>query len=95
MGDGGGESTPRPSGRSRSIRSPPARRSTPVDPSSLPGLSVLSDLVDLRPLKRTAEEFGPAHPLRVLLLGEPDLIPAAEYAVKVGGWYRLMRAQRS
>lgn len=51
--------------------------------------------VNLRPHKAVAETFDPAHPLRTLLMSEPDEIPAAEYAVKVAGWFRLMRAHRT
>ena len=50
-------------------------------------------VVDLRPLKQTAEEFGPSHPLRILLAGEPDEILRDEYYSKLPGWFRLLRAK--
>ncbi|MCI4337094.1 MAG: hypothetical protein L3K17_07915 [Thermoplasmata archaeon] len=47
-------------------------------------------IVTLRPLKEVARRLAPAHPLRILLLGEPDEMPAAEFASKAGGWLRLL-----
>ncbi len=52
-----------------------------------------SAMVSLRPMKAVAESFVPAHPLRVLLMGEPDEVPAEEYVAKVRGWFRLMKAE--
>lgn len=51
-------------------------------------------MVDLRSLKQAAEALGPAHPLRVLVSGEPDEIPREEYVSKILGWYRLARTPR-
>lgn len=34
--------------------------------------------------------LAPAHPLRILLLGEPDEMSVSEFASKVGGWLRLI-----
>ncbi len=42
-------------------------------------------MVDLRSLKQAAEALGPAHPLRVLVSGEPDEIPREEYVTKILG----------
>ncbi|MDE1822156.1 MAG: hypothetical protein KGJ23_15170 [Euryarchaeota archaeon] len=58
------------------------------------GAIPMQGCVSLRPLKAVAETFGAAHPLRTLLMGEPDEIPAMEYAAKVAGWFRLMRTHR-
>lgn len=52
---------------------------------------IIPDLVSLRELKQAAEEFGPRHPLRILLLGEPDQIPREEYYAKLPGWFRLLK----
>jgi len=47
-------------------------------------------MVSLREMKEMAQGLGPSHPLRILLLGEPDEIPRQEYANKVVGWFRLI-----
>jgi hypothetical protein len=65
-------------------------RAFPTGSGALPQTSV-----SLRPLKAVAETFGPTHPLRTLLLSEPDEVPAAEYALKVGSWFRLLRTHRT
>lgn len=51
------------------------------------------ELVSLRSMKAVAESFDPSHPLRVLLMGEPDELPANEFVAKVRGWFRLMKAK--
>lgn len=76
---------------------PPSERpSPPIPPSPTRGepRSPTSEMVSLRLIKAAAETFGPSHPLRILLMGEPDEVPAAEYALKLPGWFRLMRAHR-
>jgi hypothetical protein len=47
-------------------------------------------LVSLREMKAMAQSLDPSHPLRILVLGEPDEIPRQEYAAKVVGWFRLI-----
>ena len=47
-------------------------------------------MVSLREMKEMVQGLGPSHPLRILLLGEPDEIPRQEYANKVVGWFRLI-----
>ena len=41
-------------------------------------------------MKAMAQALEPSHPLRILVLGEPDEIPRHEYANKVVGWFRLI-----
>jgi hypothetical protein len=38
-----------------------------------------------------AEKLPLAHPLRILLAGEPDELPREEYFAKLPGWFRLLR----
>lgn len=47
-------------------------------------------MVSLREMKAMAQNLDPSHPLRILVLGEPDEIPRREYANKVVGWFRLI-----
>ncbi|MGC2358691.1 MAG: hypothetical protein WA691_00045 [Thermoplasmata archaeon] len=47
-------------------------------------------MVSLREMKSMAHGLDPSHPLRILVLGEPDEIPRHEYANKVVGWFRLI-----
>lgn len=46
--------------------------------------------VSLREMKALAQSLDPSHPLRILVLGEPDEISRHEYASKVVGWFRLI-----
>ncbi len=46
--------------------------------------------VSLRRLKAIAERMGPRHPLRLVLLSEPDEVPWEEYASKSEIWFRLL-----
>ena len=46
--------------------------------------------VSLRSLKRLANKLAPAHPLRALLLNEPDDLPWDEYVTKASVWAQLM-----
>ena len=59
-------------------------------PPSLPRFGGADLLVSLREMKAMAQSLEPAHPLRILILGEPDEIPRQEYAAKVVGWFRLI-----
>ncbi len=54
-------------------------------------LSGGEDLIDLRALKVVVRTLVPAHPLRILVLGEPNEISREEYVAKVSGWFRLLR----
>ncbi|HLM91657.1 MAG TPA: hypothetical protein VK424_06385 [Thermoplasmata archaeon] len=47
-------------------------------------------MVSLRELKAMVQGLEASNPVRILVLGEPDEIPRAEYAAKVPGWYRLI-----
>lgn len=82
---------PRPRPRVKGIRSDPE----PVGLES-PGhfaRTTTPGLVSLRGIKTASEVLRPDHPLRVLLAGEPEEIPMAEYRVKLPGWARLVRAR--
>lgn len=46
--------------------------------------------VSLRSLKRLAGKLAPAHPLRAVLLNEPDELPWNEYVTKAAIWAQLM-----
>ncbi len=75
----------------RGARSSEARAADP--PSRSPSLPLAAEepsLVSLRPLKDLVRKLSPSHPLRILLLGEPDAMPAAEFSSKIGGWLRLL-----
>ena len=57
----------------------------------LPQSSRPSDaLVSLRPLKEFVQRLSPDHPLRVVLMEEPDEIDRTEYCVKLAIWLRLL-----
>jgi hypothetical protein len=47
--------------------------------------------VNLTRLKSLASKMGSRHPLRILLLAEPDEIPWEEYATKSAMWFRLLK----
>jgi hypothetical protein len=57
---------------------------------SLPRFAGADLMVSLREMKAMAHNLDPAHPLRILVLGEPDEIPRQEYAAKILSWYRLI-----
>ncbi len=59
-------------------------------PPSLVRFAGADLMVSLREMKAMAQSLDPSHPLRVLILGEPDEIPRQEYAAKVVGWFRLI-----
>jgi hypothetical protein len=46
--------------------------------------------VRLVPLKEFARKLRPDHPLRIVLVEEPDEMDAAEFCVKVSVWLRLL-----
>jgi hypothetical protein len=47
-------------------------------------------MVSLRQLKAMVQGLEPSNPLRVLVMGEPDEMPRAEYAAKALSWFRLI-----
>ena len=59
-------------------------------PPSLVRFAGADLMVSLREMKAMAQSLDPSHPLRILVLGEPDEIPRHEYANKVVGWFRLI-----
>ena len=63
----------------------------PASRSTRPPSRERSGKVGLRPLKDMAEKLPLAHPLRILLAGEPDELPREEYFAKLPGWFRLLR----
>ena len=67
----------------------PASASSDLSPSSRLGASE-REFVSLRTIKSLVQSLSPSHPLRILVLGEPDEIPCGEYATKVVGWFRLL-----
>ncbi len=48
--------------------------------------------MDLRPLKASIQRLRADHPLRELILAEPDRMERAEYGAKAEVWYRLLRS---
>jgi hypothetical protein len=59
---------------------------------SLSGLE--AEPVSLRPIKELVQRMDPNHPLRIVLLGEPDEMSRWEYGAKVSGWLRLPYAMK-
>jgi hypothetical protein len=47
------------------------------------------EAISLRGLKSFAQNLRPDHPLRIVLLGEPDEMSRSEYGSKLMGWIRL------
>jgi hypothetical protein len=47
-------------------------------------------MISLRPLKEFVQQLNPDHPLRVVLMSEPDEMDRAEYCVKLTVWLRLL-----
>jgi hypothetical protein len=70
--------------------SKPLARTESSRSSSHPRFAGADLMVSLRQLKAMAQGLDPGHPLRVLIMGEPDEIPRREYATKVVGWFRLI-----
>ena len=50
--------------------------------------------VDMRPVKAAVELLPAGHPLRFVILGEPDSLSRWEYATKVQVWFRLLLISR-
>jgi hypothetical protein len=57
-------------------------------PSPSPAASG-DEMISLRDVKRAIRGLRADHPLRIVLLGEPDEMPRAEFASKLLGWVRL------
>ena len=57
---------------------------------SLVSLARGSGAVSIRPIKEFAQKLSPDHPLRIVLMGEPDEIGQGEYLVKLTVWLRLL-----
>lgn len=75
----------------RGARSSEARAADePFPAPSLPLRSAAPTVVSLRPLKDLTRRLSPSHPLRILLMGEPDAMPVSEFSTKIGGWLRLL-----
>ncbi len=46
--------------------------------------------ISLRPMKEFVAKLSANHPLRIVLMSEPDEIGRAEYLVKLTVWLRLL-----
>jgi hypothetical protein len=46
--------------------------------------------VSLRPVKQFVRSLEPAHPLRVVVISEPDEMDRSEYLIKLAVWLRLL-----
>ncbi len=46
--------------------------------------------ISLRPIKEFAQKLSANHPLRIVLMGEPDEIGRGEFLVKLTVWLRLL-----
>jgi hypothetical protein len=74
-----GETTTRAGALTSSSRSP-----------SPPQITGANGKVSLRPIKEFVRSLRPDHPLRTVLMGEPDHIDSSEYLVKLTVWLRLL-----
>ena len=63
-------------------------------PSSPPGAPKLRGKIETRPLKDLVRKLPPDHPLRVVILSEPDEIDGEECFVKMTVWLRLLPDNR-
>ena len=59
-------------------------------PPSLPETTGPTGKVATRPLKEIVRKLPPDHPLRVVILAEPDEIDGDECFVKLTVWLRLL-----
>ena len=59
---------------------------TPTPPTRLPA----NGKVAIRPIKDVARKLPPDHPLRVVILSEPDELDGDECFVKLTVWLRLL-----
>jgi hypothetical protein len=58
---------------------------------SPPQITGANGKVSLRPIKEFVRSLRPDHPLRMVLMGEPDHINSSEYLVKLTAWLRLLQ----
>ena len=61
--------------------------------SDASGSASQSALVDLRPLKGAVLELPADHPLRLVVLMEPDKLSREEYAGRLPTWFNLLKTQ--
>lgn len=61
----------------------------PRSPPSAP-LPAKPEMISLRPVKEFVRNLKPGHPLRILIMGEPDDMTRSEYCSKLMGWLRLL-----
>ena len=73
-------------GISSGARAPPASSRSPSQPET----SRPNGKVATRPLKEIVRKLPPDHPLRVVILSEPDEIDGDECFVKLTVWLRLL-----
>ena len=67
-----------------------ALSSSKSERSPFPALSIdPEEVISLRALKAFVRNLRPDHPLRIVLLGEPDEMSRYEYGSKLMGWIRL------
>ncbi|MDA4131737.1 MAG: hypothetical protein OK454_01240, partial [Thaumarchaeota archaeon] len=76
------------------VRSPPSPHLRPPlpPPGTTDALPSDPEIISLRPVKEVVRSLTPDHPLRIVLLGEPDEMPRAEYGAKLMGWFRLLHS---
>jgi hypothetical protein len=60
---------------------------------SLPKVPQSNGKVTLRPIKDVVRKLQPNHPLRVVVLSEPEEIDGDEYFVKLTVWLKLLPRQ--
>ena len=62
-----------------------------ASPSPSPvGAPLANGKVAIRPVKDVVRRLPPSHPLRVVVLSEPDELDGNEYFVKLSVWLRLL-----
>lgn len=81
-----GETARRTGARSRHLR---VARPEPATEDAA-GKQQVCETVDLRPLKLAVGRLALRHPLRDVVLSEPDTVPFGEYAAKVLVWIKLL-----
>jgi hypothetical protein len=84
-------------GRLAVVRSPPSPYLRPALPpaGSAGADQSSSEVISMRPIKEVIRGLSPDHPLRIVLLGEPDEMPRAEYGAKLKGWFRLLYSAKN
>ena len=64
--------------------------SIPARSPSPPDERISEGKVSLRLVKQFVRNLEPAHPLRVVVISEPDEIDRVEYLIKLAVWLRLL-----